>query len=90
MVSLHSFRLVLECSKSANRTDLEFELHIASYKLTVKTKFHYAILVADRSNAGRRPASSWNLPITSSDLARASRSVTGLRSAWDLSATRIA
>jgi len=28
---------------------------------TIKTKFHYAILVADRSEAGRRPAASWNL-----------------------------
>jgi len=25
-----------------------------------KTKFHYAILVADRFEAGRRPAASWN------------------------------
>jgi len=25
-----------------------------------KAKFHYAILVADRSGAGRRPAASWN------------------------------
>ena len=29
--------------------------------ITVKTKFHYTILVADRSEAGRRPAASWNL-----------------------------
>jgi len=28
---------------------------------SVKAKFHYAILVADRSEAGRRPAASWNL-----------------------------
>jgi len=27
----------------------------------LKAKFHYAILVADRSEAGRRPAVSWNL-----------------------------
>jgi len=27
----------------------------------VKAEFHYAILVADRSEAGRRPAASWNL-----------------------------
>jgi len=27
----------------------------------VKAKFHYAILVADRSEDGRRPAASWNL-----------------------------
>jgi len=26
-----------------------------------KAKFHYAILVSDRSEAGRRPAVSWNL-----------------------------
>jgi len=28
---------------------------------TVKAKFHYAILVADRYEAGRRPAASWIL-----------------------------
>jgi len=27
----------------------------------VRAKFHYAILVADRSEAGCRPAASWNL-----------------------------
>jgi len=27
----------------------------------VKDKFHYTILVADRPEAGRRPAASWNL-----------------------------
>jgi len=27
----------------------------------VKAKFYYAILVADRSEVGRRPAASWNL-----------------------------
>ena len=27
----------------------------------LKAKFHYAILVTDRSEAGRRPAVSWNL-----------------------------
>jgi len=27
----------------------------------LKAKFHYAILVADRSQAGRRPAARWNL-----------------------------
>jgi len=27
----------------------------------LRAKFHYAILVADRSEAGRRPATSWNL-----------------------------
>jgi len=29
-VSLYSFRLVVECSKSTNRSDMEFELHTAS------------------------------------------------------------
>jgi len=29
--------------------------------LTFKAKFHYSYLVADRSEAGRRPAASWNL-----------------------------
>jgi len=27
----------------------------------IEAKFHCAILVADRSEAGRRPAASWNL-----------------------------
>jgi len=27
----------------------------------LQAKFHYAILVAGRSEAGRRPAASWNL-----------------------------
>jgi len=27
----------------------------------LRDKFHYTILVADRSEAGRRPAASWNL-----------------------------
>jgi len=29
--------------------------------MSIKPKFHYAVLVADRSEAGRRPAASWNL-----------------------------
>ena len=29
--------------------------------LLLKAKFHYAILVADRFEAGRRPAASWSL-----------------------------
>jgi len=28
---------------------------------SVEAKFHYAILVADRSESGRRPVASWNL-----------------------------
>jgi len=28
---------------------------------TIKAKFHYTILVADRSEAGSRPAANWNL-----------------------------
>jgi len=28
---------------------------------SIKAKFHYVILVTDRSEAGRRPAASWNL-----------------------------
>jgi len=40
---------------------------------SVKAKFHYAILVADRSEAGRRPAPSWNLAyLASIELAGAS------------------
>jgi len=39
----------------------------------VKAKFHYAILVADRSVAGRRPAASWNLAY---HLARSQRAST--------------
>ena len=48
----------------------------------VKAKFHYAILVADRSEACRRPASSWNLAY-SSELARASRPATSLEPVCD-------
>ena len=59
----------------------------------LKAKFHYAILVADRSEAGRRPAASWNLAYHLlryySELARASRSATGLRPASYLSATSL-
>ena len=29
--------------------------------VSLKAKFYYAILVADRSEASRRPAASWNL-----------------------------
>jgi len=29
--------------------------------INIKTKFHYAILVTDRSEASRKPAASWNL-----------------------------
>jgi len=40
----------------------------------LQAKFHYAILVADRFEAGRRPATSWNLAYhLTSELARASR-----------------
>ena len=60
----------------------------------LKAKFHCAVLVADRSDDGRRPAASWNLANHlarySSELARAIKSATGLRQASDLSATRIA
>jgi len=31
------------------------------YRATHKAKFHYAILIADGSEAGRRPTASWNL-----------------------------
>jgi len=47
-----------------------------------KAKFHYAVLVADRFEAGRRPAASWNLAYHlarySSELARASKSATSV------------
>ena len=36
-------------------------LRMCPYHHSLKAKFHYAILVADRSEAGRRPAVSWNL-----------------------------
>jgi len=44
----------------------EYRMHYeALYKCTVycllKPKFNYAILVADRFEAGRRPAASWNM-----------------------------
>ena len=60
------------------------------YKDVLKAKFHYAVLVAEgpRLVADLQRAGIW--PITSSELARASRSVTGLRPASDLSTTRIA
>jgi len=35
--------------------------HIHDQFRPLKAKFHYAVLVADRSEAGRRPAASWNL-----------------------------
>jgi len=41
---------------------------------TVKAKFHYAILVADMFEAGRRPAASWNLAYHLARLQRASTS----------------
>jgi len=49
-----------------------------------KAKFYYDILVADRSEAGRRPAASWILAYHA-----LSSSLAGLRPASDLSATRI-
>ena len=39
---------------------VEFGTTAISHR-TLKAKFHYAILVADRSDAGRRPAANWNL-----------------------------
>jgi len=38
-------------------------LFVSAYRpiYSVKAKFHYAILVVDRSEAGRRPSASWNL-----------------------------
>jgi len=47
------FWLFVECAKVVGATSSEGVL--------VKAKFHYAILVTDRSEAGRRPAASWNL-----------------------------
>jgi len=54
---------------------------IAGY-CAVKAKFHYAILVADRSETGRRPAANWDLAYQ--------HELAGLRPASDLSATRMA
>jgi len=48
----HSKERLTQCNKSGNKI---------RHSETVKAKFHYAILVADRSEAGRRPAASWNL-----------------------------
>jgi len=50
-------------------SDLPFTVRVRIYVTAicgpapgfVKVKFRYAILVADRSAAGRRPAASWNL-----------------------------
>jgi len=40
---------------------LQFATTQSPQRRSVKAKFHYAILVADRSEAGRRPAASWHL-----------------------------
>ena len=40
--------------------DPAVKIHICT-QYPVKVKLHYAILVTDRSKAGRRPAASWNL-----------------------------
>jgi len=53
--------------------------------LWVRAKFHYAIMVADRPEAGRRPAASWNLAY---HLARYASELAGLRPASNRSATR--
>jgi len=37
------------------------KLRVPSIANLLKAKFHYDILVADRSEAGRRSAASWNL-----------------------------
>jgi len=45
---------------------------------TIKAKFHYVILLAVRSEAGRRPAASWNLACHA-----LSSSLAGLRQVCD-------
>jgi len=66
------------------------QFHRTRSRLLVKAIFHYAILGVDRSEAGRRPAASWNLACHWQGLVRASRLATGLRPASDLSANRTA
>ena len=38
-----------------------YGLAVNAVYCVIKAKFHHAILVADRSEAGRRPVASWNL-----------------------------
>ena len=45
------------CLESLDSVGYVFD-QIVGYGSLVKAKFHYAILVADRSEAGRRPAAS--------------------------------
>jgi len=70
IVSCHANASILANTESALRSpEVEIVvvvgvvLSVAENKqtYTVKAKFHYAILVADRSEAGGRPAASWNL-----------------------------
>jgi len=76
LVVLFQARYDLICVKSAVKTQAINLLVLFSFKLRLdssdwpwsftkrmllQAKFHYAILVADRSEAGRRPATSWNL-----------------------------
>jgi len=49
--------LALHSSTIAVQNSTSFLLSCGPFK----AKFHYAILLADRSEAGRRPAASWNL-----------------------------
>jgi len=52
-------RSPLQIDRSTRRNVFAFTWACQTRQL--KAKFHYAILVADRSDAGRRPAASWNL-----------------------------
>jgi len=48
----------------------------------IKSKFHYAILVAHRSEAGRRPAASWEFGLSRTILLASSK-LAGLRQVCD-------
>ena len=74
---LSSSSLAATCRDSSNLVAVRFE-----------AEFHYAILVADRSEAGRRPASLCYLAASELDDILNSSSQLGLRPASDLSATR--
>ena len=61
--------LVVGVSRSVLQLTAAYVFHMSSSRFMIKAKFHYAILVADRSEAGRRSAASWNLAISSISLA---------------------
>jgi len=56
---MEQYRIIIHLSAAARFVRLRVT---TNYSHSIKAKFHYAIMVADRSEAaGRRPAASWNL-----------------------------